>query len=67
MYVIVDYNGSPRLSTLNLKRYLCMSSFLEDQGLDKWKDYKKIGYTCEKVDVHITSSSNLVENNRKRR
>lgn len=58
MYVIVDKRGFCDPKTLSYYRKDCIKNFLSGSSLS-WDSAKKIGWTCKKVDVHITASSNF--------
>lgn len=61
MYLIVDKKGIATISTLSYQRKDCIKKFLEGSKLT-WKEVLKFGWKCIKVDVNITSSSNLERN-----
>ena len=58
MYIIVDTRNNGDATTLNYYKKDCINKFLKGSTLD-WKQAKKIGWKCEKVDVDIASVSNF--------
>lgn len=57
MYAIIDKRGFCDPKSLSYFRKDCIENFLTESTID-WKQAKKIGWKCQKVDVHITSTSN---------
>jgi len=58
LYAIVDKKGNVYYHTLSNQKKDCIKYFLKDISFT-WKEAKKYGWKCMKVDVHIMSASNL--------
>lgn len=58
MYIIVNSNSKGIPQTLSHYKKECISNFMEGSTMT-WKECKKYGWKCEKVDVNIQSSSNI--------
>ena len=52
MYVIIDLKGNVIPLSINYGRKYCIENFLCDSGVS-WKEAKKIGWQCKKVNVSI--------------
>jgi len=57
MYAVVSKYGHIDTSTLQDKKQVCISVFLSDSNMT-WKEVKKYGWRCEKVEVNIRSTKN---------
>ncbi len=58
MYIIVDKRGTGDINSLRNTRRECILNFV---GSKTWKEVKKWGWKCIKVDVTIQSSNFLQE------
>lgn len=56
MFVVVSKKGNLDTTTLSYMRKLSINSFLNDGNMT-WKDARKYGWRCIKVDVTITPTS----------
>ena len=61
MYVIANNSGLIVPSTLDLYKSYCISRFSRLVS-SSWKEARKAGYKCEKVNVSISSVSNIGSN-----
>lgn len=55
MYIVIDKRGKADVSTLRYKKEDSILSFLS-QTLFGWKQAKKLGWECKRVDVLIRST-----------
>ena len=53
LYVTVDKYGNPDYTSLSIQRKECVRNFLSGTSMD-WKEAKKYGWSCVKVEVKIT-------------
>ena len=57
MYIIVDRRGNGLIKTLSCQKKKCTDDFVKDSDMT-WKELKRYGCKCVKVDVEIRPSSN---------
>lgn len=56
-YVIVDFAGNIDYTTMSCMRKWCIENFIKWSSMT-WKDCKKSGWSCVKVDVTFSPSKN---------
>lgn len=60
LYAMVGKKQNVDYTTLSCQKKQCIKNFLEGTSMT-WKEAKKYGWKCIKVDVQITNSSNTWE------
>ncbi|MGE5317671.1 MAG: hypothetical protein ACM3ME_06720 [Chloroflexota bacterium] len=57
MYIICDKRGNGNINTLKQTKRECIADFASRETL--WRECKKYGWKCKKVDVSIRPTSNI--------